>query len=138
MALYCLVFTSVAKHKVTDDDLKAILNKSRISNAALGITGMLLYLDPYFMQVLEVEEEALDEKFSMIARNPIHHKISLIYKQPIQRRSFDKWSMGFNKVGIEHFEGVKSLHEVYCDDVFKKNPSEVLELLRMFKNETLF
>ena len=118
--------------------MKMILDKSRPSNTALGITGMLLYLDPFFLQVIEGEEQVLDEKFSVIAKHPLHHKVSLIYKQPIEKRSFSKWSMGFNKIGIEDLEGVQSLHEVYSDEAFLKHPKDVLELLEMFKDETLF
>ena len=56
VSLYCLVFTSVATRKIIDEDLKRLLAKSRQNNLALNITGMLLYLDPYFMQILEGDD----------------------------------------------------------------------------------
>jgi hypothetical protein len=105
MSIYCLVFTSVATRKVSDEDLKGLLVKSRQNNLALNITGMLLYLDPYFMQILEGDESIIDEKFKKILNNEMHHKVSLIYKKPIKERSFSKWTMGFNKIGTQYFEG---------------------------------
>jgi len=66
MSIYCLVFTSVATRKISDEDLKGLLAKSRQYNLALNITGMLLYLDPYFMQILEGDESIIDEKFKKI------------------------------------------------------------------------
>jgi hypothetical protein len=138
MSIYCLVFTSVATRKVSDEDLKGLLVKSRQNNLALNITGMLLYLDPYFMQILEGDESIIDEKFKKILNNEMHHKVSLIYKKPIKERSFSKWTMGFNKIGIEYFEDAENLIEIYKNDAFKKHPKEVIELLKMFNDETLF
>ncbi len=138
MSIYCLVFTSVATRKISDEDLKGLLAKSRQYNLALNITGMLLYLDPYFMQILEGDESIIDEKFKKISNDEMHHKVSLIYKQPIEERSFSKWTMGFNKIGIEYFEDAENLIEIYKNDAFKKHPKEVIELLKMFNDETLF
>ena len=138
MSIYCLVFTSVATRKISDEDLKGLLAKSRQYNLALNITGMLLYLDPYFMQILEGDESIIDEKFKKISNDEMHHKVSLIYKQPIEERSFSKGTMGFNKIGIEYFEDAENLIEIYKNDAFKKHPKEVIELLKMFNDETLF
>ena len=138
MSIYCLVFTSVATRKISDEDLKGLLDKSRQYNLALNITGMLLYLDPYFMQILEGDESIIDEKFKKISNDEMHHKVSLIYKQPIEERSFSKGTMGFNKIGIEYFEDAENLIEIYKNDAFKKHPKEVIELLKMFNDETLF
>ncbi len=88
--------------------------------------------------MIEGEEQILDAKFSVISKHPLHHKISLVYKQPIEERSFAKWSMGFNKIGIENLDGVQSLNDIYNDEAFNKHPKDVLELLKMFKDETLF
>ena len=138
MSIYCLVFTSVATRKISDEDLKGLLAKSRQYNLALNITGMLLYLDPYFMQILEGDESIIDEKFKKISNDEMHHKVSLTYKQPIEERSFSKGTMGFNKIGIEYFEDAENLIEIYKNDAFKKHPKEVIELLKMFNDETLF
>ena len=138
MSIYCLVFTSVATRKISDEDLKGLLAKSRQYNLALNITGMLLYLDPYFRQILEGDDSIIDEKFKKISNDEMHHKVSLIYKQPIEERSFSKWTMGFNKIGIEYFEDAENLIEIYKNDAFKKHPKEVIELLKMFNDETLF
>ena len=73
MSIYCLVFTSVATRKISDEDLKGLLDKSRQYNLALNITGMLLYLDPYFMQILEGDESIIDEKFKKISNDEMHH-----------------------------------------------------------------
>jgi len=138
MSLHCLIYTSVATRKMTDDDLKAILNKARPHNHLLEITGMLLYLDPYFVQVLEGEEDLVDKKFRRIATDPRHHKISLIYKQAIGERSFYNFTMGFNKIDSEYLESAQSLEQIYNSNSFHEHPNHIVELLEMFKSETLF
>ena len=44
MSCYCLVYTSIASQKISDGDLKYLLEKIRKKNAARQVTGMLLYL----------------------------------------------------------------------------------------------
>jgi len=84
MSCYCLVYTSIASQKISDDDLKYLLKKIRKKNAASQITGMLLYLDPFFMQVLEGEEVMVNDLFNLIKQDSKHHKVSLIYKKQIE------------------------------------------------------
>ncbi|MEN9898748.1 MAG: hypothetical protein RLZZ66_2397 [Pseudomonadota bacterium] len=138
MSLHCLIYTSVAKQKLTDNSLKSILDRARPKNSALDITGMLLYLDPYFVQILEGEINVINETFKRISKDPIHHKVSLIFKKPISERSFSNWVMGFNKVGQEFSESFMSLDAFYNSENFRKKPREIVELLEMFKHETLF
>ena len=138
MSLHCLIYTSVAKEKMTDNCLKSLLDRARPKNSALDITGMLLYLDPYFVQVLEGEINAINETFKKISKDPIHHKVSLIFKKPISERSFSNWVMGFNKVSHEYSDAFVSLDAFYKSENFRKKPKEIIELLEMFRYETLF
>jgi hypothetical protein len=56
MGLVSLVYVSVARELMSDEDLKAILEVARRKNAERNITGMLLYRSGYFIQALEGEE----------------------------------------------------------------------------------
>lgn len=141
MPLHCVVYTSVSRQEMSDKDLKELLKKSRAKNQNLNITGMLLYLDPFYIQVLEGEEATVDQLFNVIKEDPHHEKVSIIYKKPIEERSFSDWSMGFNKISNEELE---SMHG-FCD--FLENPSseslneaphDIKNLLDMFRHETLF
>ena len=72
MSLYCLVYTSIASQKMSDDDLKDLLKKKE-KNETRHFTGMLFYLDPFFMQVLEGEEAMVNELFNLIKQDSRHH-----------------------------------------------------------------
>jgi hypothetical protein len=93
MSLYCLVYTSIANQKMSDDNLKELLKKSRVKNERKNVTGMLLYLDPFFIQILEGEEAIVNESFNIIKQDSRHHQVKIIYKKPIEGRSFPNWTM---------------------------------------------
>lgn len=141
MSTHTLIYTSVASQKMTDNDLKELLKKSRENNSLLDITGMLLYLDPFFIQVLEGDEMMIDKAFDTIKEDPRHYKVSIIYKKLIPSRLFPDWTMGFNKVNresIEKIEGYSDFLQKPSIEFFNKSPNKVFELLDMFKREILF
>ena len=145
MSLYCLVYTSIANQKMSDDNLKELLKKSRLKNERKNVTGMLLYLDPFFIQILEGEEAIINELFNIIKQDAKHHKIKPIYKKPIEERSFPNWTMGFNKINAENVEAVEGFSDFWqrpISDFFSDSPNEIEKMLErfldMFKHETLF
>ncbi|MGR8998044.1 MAG: BLUF domain-containing protein [Gammaproteobacteria bacterium] len=141
MSLYCLVYTSIASQKMSDDDLKDLLIKIRKNNETTHITGMLLYLDPFFMQALEGEEAMVNELFNLIKQDSRHHKVSLIYKKPIEERYFSNWTMGFSKISHENIaamEGFSDFLQRPTPEFFSHSPNKIDELLYKFKYEILF
>ena len=145
MSLYCLVYTSLANQKMSDDNLKDLLKKSRLKNERKNVTGMLLYLDPFFIQILEGEEAIINESFNIIKQDSRHHKVKIIYKKPIEERSFPNWTMGFNKISDENVDAVEGFSDFWqrpTSDFFSDSPSETEKMLEkfldMFKHETLF
>ena len=52
-AMHQLVYVSAATHAFTKSELLELLNKARANNQRLGITGLLLFKDGDFIQLLE-------------------------------------------------------------------------------------
>jgi hypothetical protein len=138
MSLYCLVYTSVSTQRMSDNELKDMLKISRKRNEASGITGMLLYLDPFFIQVLEGEDTVISQLFDRIKKDPRHHKASPIYKESIQERYFKNWTMGFEQINGEKIEGFSDALQKTNSELLKVYPNKVCELLDKFKHEILF
>ena len=145
MSLLCLVYTSLANQKMSDDNLKDLLKKARIKNERLNMTGMLLYLDPFFIQILEGEEAIVNETYNIIKQDSRHVQVKLIYKKPIEERSFPNWTMGFNKISDENIESIEGFSDFWQrpnSEFFSDSPSEIEKMLDkfldMFKHETLF
>ena len=71
-ALVHLVYTSIAAREFSKEDHTELLKKSRAANELLGVTGMLLFSEGNFFQVLEGEPEVVDALYTKISRDPRH------------------------------------------------------------------
>jgi hypothetical protein len=89
------IYVSSATKLFDEAALLELLRKARGRNALVGVTGMLLYRDGNFMQVLEGPASALDEVLARIERDPRHHGLLVLSSKPIEQREFGDWSMGF-------------------------------------------
>ena len=93
--MYYLSYASVAITPFSSATLQELLLTSRRNNLQLGITGMLLYRDGEFMQVLEGEQAAVQALYARIARDPRHQRITTILEGTTDAQHFPDWSMGF-------------------------------------------
>lgn len=96
-----IVYLSTPTVPFSDEDLTDLLVKSRDNNMKRNVSGMLLFLNDLFIQVLEGEDDEVDDLYNHIARDSRHHKLTKIYDQPIEERLFDVWAMAFDKMSSE-------------------------------------
>lgn len=94
--LFELVYSSAAyPHGATQDALHDILAKSREKNARLDITGVLLFENDEFVQLLEGPRQAVcDLYYKAIAGDDRHHP-HVCWEFEIEARNFPDWTMGF-------------------------------------------
>src|SRR3954454_5044238 len=57
--VFSLVYSSTTDHDWTQEELVGLLTYSRDWNAEHGVTGLLLYRDCIFMQLLEGDEDTV-------------------------------------------------------------------------------
>ena len=93
--VFFLVYVSSAVRLFSAEDLRALPETCRKNNAELGVTGMLLYKDGNFMQVLEGDEEAVRGLYARIAADPRHRGEITLQEGFAEGRQFPDWSMGF-------------------------------------------
>jgi hypothetical protein len=115
-----IIYASVATRHFGSFELSELLQKSRASNERLGLTGMLLHCDSdgSFFQVLEGEGAAIDRLYTKILSDERHSHMTLIIREPIARRSFAEWSMGYSGVSQAELRKVAGLN-----DFFRKGSS---------------
>lgn len=89
-----LLYVSATKRDFPQQELREILATARRNNAARGITGLLLYADGGFLQVLEGEHDPLFQLYAVIERDGRHWDTKLLLDIDAPR-NFSKWSMGF-------------------------------------------
>ncbi|MDX5347860.1 MAG: BLUF domain-containing protein [Hymenobacteraceae bacterium] len=93
--MYHIVYVSTAIAPMADEELELVLDQSRKNNSAQNITGMLLYSDEHFIQLLEGEADAVKAAFSRIEKDVRHYNIVKLADGPITQKSFSDWEMGF-------------------------------------------
>jgi hypothetical protein len=95
--IFQLMYVSTAAWPLDEREHAAILDISRIKNRRLGITGLLLYIDQAFLQILEGPEDAVKEIFGRIEHDPRHLGIRVLVQQHVDERLFGEWTMGFDR-----------------------------------------
>ncbi len=98
MPLVQLIYVSTASHAFSDAELDAILKASVRNNGPRGITGILLYLDGCFMQVIEGEAQPVIDTLARIMTDTRHRDIVVLNEADIEQREFSRWSMGFRRI----------------------------------------
>lgn len=93
--MFYLIYISSATKLMDDDELLFLLEQSREKNLKLNVTGMLLYKDGCFMQMLEGEKQAVLDLYKTIVVDHRHKGVITIITGDIEKRNFKDWSMGF-------------------------------------------
>src|ERR1700722_12926426 len=89
------IYSSIATSQFHDDAVTELLAQARSANAEADITGMLLYVDRGFFQVLEGHPLRIESVFAKIGADPRHERVTQIIYEPIARRTFGQWTMGY-------------------------------------------
>jgi hypothetical protein len=103
--IHC-VYCSAASRTFTSTAVAEILSKAREDNERLGVTGMLLLAEGTFFQVLEGGAEIVDRLFAKIESDSRHTQVTKIIHEPIAKRSFDAWTMGFSQLSRADLSGI--------------------------------
>lgn len=94
-----LIYTSRAAPNLGDDDLSAILSTSRQWNSEHDITGVLVLVNGYFVQILEGESEAVYALVDKIRRDLRNSDLEVINVRNVAERAFGDWAMGLIRPG---------------------------------------
>ncbi len=115
----------------TMDELKALYEKAKENNRANNITGVLIYKDRNFLQVLEGEEHHVDQTFKRIEKDNRHKNIFEIINSEIDERIFEDYNFGFTIVNNN--EELKNLYQ-YMDWLKEADSSHVNKVVKMVEN----
>jgi hypothetical protein len=133
--MYLIVYVSSAVELFSDAELTELLKKSRQNNGSLDITGMLLYRDGNFLQLLEGPREAVLTLVEKIKKDPRHHGFLALLQQEQKDREFAGWEMGFKRIDADsELPGYSDfLKRSFKSEELVKNPSKALKLLQTFR-----
>ena len=135
--IYYLVYASAATQLFSKAALLELLTKAREKNQRLGISGLLLYKDGDFIQLLEGPKAAVKALFNTIDHDPRHVGSMIMTEGERDERLFADWSMGFRNLadpevqatpGYSRFMNSPRIAQRLAD-----KPDECLQLLALFR-----
>jgi hypothetical protein len=139
--MYVLVYVSSESFRISDQDLEELLRQSRHDNLVADITGLLLFKDGNFMQLLEGTEMAVRSTFEKIKIDGRHRSVRILMEEETAHREFGDWSMGFKKLVDQtppELDGYSDFLDVpLTSDQFIADPSKSLRFLQIFKKSVL-
>lgn len=94
-SMYSVVYFSSATVEFSNQDLIELLKVCHRNNEAKQVTGMLLYKNGNFIQVLEGERAVVQSVYDQIGQDPRHKNLLRVLAQETDVRQFANWSMGF-------------------------------------------
>ena len=134
--LFFLTYVSSALKPFTPHQLHELLEHCNRNNRLRDVTGMLLYKDGNFMQVLEGEETMVRKVHATIVDDPRHRGLITLLQGMTPERQFPAWSMGFKDLGadLDNPEGYNEFLNVpLTGREFASDPTRAQKLLLAFK-----
>jgi uncharacterized Fe-S cluster-containing MiaB family protein len=92
--VHCIYCSAATGTDLSPAELQTLLDECRRSNAKSDITGMLLYLNGSFFQVLEGGRNVVEALYKKIAADRRHKRATNIILEPIAERAFAAWTIG--------------------------------------------
>lgn len=122
-----LIYASIADSGYGWETIKSILESSERNNERDQLTGVLLFSDGMFLQILEGERLAVTRTFERILSDARHHSVTLIQFCEITKRDFASWRMRQLELDDEVLNAVvgaaefdpRSFHENECLDLMR-------------------
>lgn len=110
-SIYQVLYRSRATHVLVDNELESLLTQSRIFNKEHQITGLLLYSDGRFIQIIEGPEAEVRALYARIQEDTRHTQVVTIIDGPGPQRWFADWRMAFGRVDALELDQVLGVVE---------------------------
>jgi len=118
-----MVYVSTPVEEVDSDVLESILGTAHINNTEHDLTGMLVFDEQHYLQVIEGRRAEVSQLLGNLYKDSRHKDLLVLGFDCISQRQFPDWSMQFVPVAdvtrhvlLRH--GVSSKFEPYnfCKD----------------------
>jgi hypothetical protein len=133
--VHCIYCSASKKANFTESDLGQLLDECREKNAKVDITGMLLFRDNTFFQIIEGDRAVIDALFEKLSVDNRHTRITKIIVESIDQRSFGEWTMGYSKITIKELAEIPGLNDFFAKGIsyFELGEGRAKTLLGAFK-----
>lgn len=113
VSLRQIIYVSLLSESQDPSCISDILRESQSNNADNHVTGMLLYVNGSFLQVLEGNRETLQKLYTKICADPRHSSAVKILDHESPERDFPRWSMGHAEVTTAEIDKLSGLNDFF-------------------------
>lgn len=92
---HAISYLSTAHIDLQENGVNEIMNEANIFNKKQDITGILLYSERNFFQLLEGEKKVIEHLYEKISGDHRHHTIIKFLDKPVFKPSFDGYMTDF-------------------------------------------
>ena len=134
-----LLYLSNAKPELKQEELDSILQVSRKNNPSRDITGLLVFSNGVFIQVLEGPRSGVHKLFETICDDTRHQDVAILGEYNDQERIFAKWSMGFLQSTPDELTRITgSASMIGREDILSLLANDEAEAVRFLKKFTKY
>ena len=92
---YQIIYSSASSTPMEQEALDDLLAHAQRGNDQKGITGALVYVDGFFLQILEGEQAGVQRLMQRIAGDVRHETVTVLQEGEITSAAFSDWKMAF-------------------------------------------
>jgi len=118
-----IVYVSFSVKDLTEKNLEDLLVDIRKRNKLQKVTGLLLYNDGTFIQLIEGKTGIIQNLFEKIQNDRRHSNVVLLLEESIKKRAFPDWTMGYYKLNREQSGKIPG----YSDFMLSKDSRKLIE-----------
>lgn len=89
----CVAYISLESRRLEREEIFEIARISRIKNDLRGITGVLMFHDGLFLQVLEGPDPDIEQLLARLRMDGRHREVRILLDELTSERHFPDWSM---------------------------------------------
>lgn len=132
-----IIYVSTTTKTPSESDLVKLLETARARNISRRITGMLLYSNNTYLQLLEGESKAVLDLYDKICRDSRNQGNTILQQSEVFTRDFPDWSMGFENLENYASDELPGFVEVFGGKLDKSiavnNKTNAIRLLMNFR-----
>ncbi len=108
-----IIYVSMLSNGQDETCIPEIMQQAVENNSRSGFTGLLIYINRSFLQILEGEPAALDDLYNRIRKDTRHTMPMTLGTTNITERQFADWSMGLADVTAPELDSLGNKNDFF-------------------------
>ena len=129
---HAISYVSTASQNLQKQDIDEILRNAEDYNNKEGITGLLLYSEGNFFQIIEGNKNKVRILYDNIQKDDRHKDIIRLFEKPIENESFDGYKSDFISENARYDMSRLKDYQHYIEILDKPTKKAVSNILKAF------